>query len=194
VPVAKGLEVDALKAVDEALSGLEDGAAQERVLRWAWAKYCTKPSPNADEDHSTKPSVRDRKATKKKTGTKSAKVKLKLSLVKDLNLKPKGKKSFEAFVAEKQPVTQEQQCTVSVYYLAHELALPAVTASHVLTCFKSIGWRLPASLPNRLHFTASVKGWLDTSNSENITVTAMGENLVVHDLPAKPKPQGINKK
>jgi len=185
--VAKISEVDALKAVDDALSGLEDGAARERVVRWAWEKYCTKPIPHAEEDPAARLSPRKQKAPKRKAGAKSAKGKTTLSLVKDLNLKPKGKKSFEAFASEKKPTSNQQKCTVSVYYLRHELRLSAVSAGHVLTCFKNMRWRIPANLPNTLRYTASVDGWLDTSVMGDIKVTTMGDNLVEHDLPAKAK-------
>jgi hypothetical protein len=40
-------EVDALKAIDDALKNLSDTAACERVLRWAWARYVPNSSaPN----------------------------------------------------------------------------------------------------------------------------------------------------
>jgi len=37
--MAKISEVDALKAIDEALAGLDDQQTKDRVLKWAWDKY-----------------------------------------------------------------------------------------------------------------------------------------------------------
>lgn len=191
--MARISEVEALKALDDALAGLEDPQARDRVLRWAWEKYSTRPAPADEEEDAEDPTParstprRKKAATKKKASKSGGKKKSSLSIEKDLNLKPRGKKSFNDFVAEKQPNANHEKCTVAVYYLRHELSLEAVGASHVFTCFKHMQWRVPANLPNTLAWTASNKGLLDTRKMDDIKVTTIGENLVEHDLPAKPK-------
>src|SRR5205823_2576602 len=110
-----------------------------------------------------------------------------ISLSKDLNLKPKGNQSFDEFVQIKDPKSLYEKCTIAVYYLRTELSITGVSASHVYTCFKHMKWKLPADLGNTLSYTASQHGWLDTSNMQDLNVTAMGENLVEHDLPKKSK-------
>lgn len=180
-------EVDVLKAVDNALTGLDDGSARDRVLRWAWEKYSSKPVPAAEDDRALEKKRVKKGAPKKKAGAKKAKGKTTPSIVKDLNLKPRGKKSFDAFASEKKPGSNQEKCTVAVYYLRSELGLSEVSASHVLTCFKHAKWRVPANVPNTLQSTASVQGWLDTGNMEEIKVTTIGDNLVEHDLPKTPK-------
>jgi hypothetical protein len=192
--VGKLSEVDALKAVDDALSGLEEVEARDRVLRWAWNKYSTKPNPDVDVGSE----IENQKATKSKTpkkkkssgknkGKGKGKIKTTPSIVKDLDLRPKGKKSLADFVAEKIPTSQYEQCAVSVYYLRQELGLPAISANHVYTCFKHMKWRIPSDLLNRLQYAASQFGWFDTSNAQDIKITTMGENLIEHDLPRKIK-------
>jgi hypothetical protein len=186
-------EIDALKAIDDALSGLEDPDARNRVLAWAWKKFSLNPAPTDNEDKD--PSEITRKAKKFKkiiSGTKGkAKVKAKpsLAIVKDLILKPKGKKSLDEFTEGKKPSSYYEKCTVSAYYLKHELVLSAITESHVYTCFKHMKWRVPADLSNTLAYTASQYGWLDTSNLQDIKVTTKGENLVEYDLPKKKGPK-----
>ncbi len=180
-------EVDVLKAVDDALAGLEDGSACDRVLRWAWEKYSSKPVPSAQDDSSPPKEHTKKGASMKKTNSKKAKGKTTPAMVKDLNLKPKGKKSFDDFANEKKPGSNKEKCTVAVYYLRNELEHSKISASHVFTCFKHLMWRVPANLPNTLQVTASVQGWLDTGNMEEIKVTTIGENLVEHDLPRGPK-------
>lgn len=185
--MTKVSETDAIKAFDDALGGLDDPAARNRVLRWAWEKYSTKPLPKPEDDEAQDSS--NNATTKKKTtprkpaSSKGAKTKTSLSIVKDLNLKPKGKKSFDDFVDEKKPKSNQQKCTLSVYYLRHELELPKVSSAHVFTCFKHMKWRVPADLPNTLQYTASKDGWLDTKKMDDIKVTTIGENVVEHDLP-----------
>ena len=112
-------------------------------------------------------------------------------MVRDLNLKPKGKKTLDEFVESKKPSSYYEKSTVATYYLKHELSLSAISANHIFTCFKHMKWRVPADLFNTLAYTASQYGWLDTSNGEDIKVTTMGENLVEHDLP---KGKGSKKK
>jgi hypothetical protein len=62
----------------------------------------------------------------------------------------------------------------------------SLNLSAVYTFFKTLGWPVPSDLRNTLQ-QAGTKGWLDTKDSEDIKLTAMGENLVEHTLPLKPK-------
>jgi hypothetical protein len=193
--VGKISEVEALKAVDDVLSGLEEMEARDRVLRWAWEKYSTKTKPSTDigsEDGVVQNVTKTKASKKKKPSVKNkskskGKIKTTLTIVKDLDLRPKGKKSFADFSDEKKPTSQYEQCAVAVYYLRQELGLTAVSTNHVYTCFKLMKWRIPSDLPNRLRYAASQFGWFDTSNAQDIKITPMGENLVEHDLPSKSK-------
>ena len=191
--MGKVSEVDAIKSVDDALSALEDAGARDRVLRWAWEKYATNPAPSKDSGEAEDATSESLGSRKKKSASKKGKTKKSrpkqssLSIEKGLNLKPKGKKSFDSFVEEKQPKANHEKCTVAVYYLHHELDQPKIGASHVLTCFKHMKWRVPADLPNALAWTASTKGLLDTKKMGDIRVTTIGENLVEHDLAHTPK-------
>jgi hypothetical protein len=185
-------EIDALKAVDETLSAVEDTTARDRVLRWAWEKFSTRPIPKAPQEEEEESGTAPPKS-KQKTGAQSAKAKpkgkakLSPSIVKDLNLKPSGKKSLDAFSSEKKPSSNQQKCAVSVYYLRNELALDEVGADHIYTCFKHMKWRVPSDLRNTLQYTASKDGWLDTADMSDIKMTAIGDNLVEHDLPSPEK-------
>jgi hypothetical protein len=109
------------------------------------------------------------------------------SIVRDLNLKPKGRDSFDKFAAQKKPNSNVHKCVVAVYYLRHELDLPSATVDHVYTCFKHMQWRVPSSLANTMAYVSSVHGWLDTRNMGDIKLTTIGENLVEHDLPTSSK-------
>lgn len=188
-------EIDALKAIDEALSGLADPDARNRVLGWAWKKFSSHATTPIDKDNEVPESSGKKKKSKRKAssakgkGKGKAKVKPSLSLVKDLNLKPKDKKSLDEFSDVKKPNSHYEKSTIAVYYLKHELNLSAVTESHVYTCFKHMKWRVPADLSNTLAYAASHFGWLDTSSLQDIKVTPMGENLVEHDLPKKKGPK-----
>jgi len=129
-----------------------------------------------DEFADVQPKSAQRKKSKRKPPT--------MSLVKELNLRPEGKPSLRDFHAEKSPKTQEQMIAIAVYYVCKTLELKDVTANHVFTCFKDVGYRVPRDLPQIIRNTASRKGWIDPSDSSSIAITTQGENLVEHDLPS----------
>ena len=175
-------EIEAFAALEKTLSGLEDPAARDRVLKWAWDKYSSKPT--SIENSSPKTS----KASKIIKKTKSAsKTKTNFSIVKDLNLKPEEGKSFQDFVNTKLPKTGYEKSLVAVYYLKEILGIKNISVNHVFTCYKDANWRVPADLYNNLAKTASSHGWIDTSNMDDIRVTTQGENYINFDLPSEKK-------
>jgi len=177
-------EIDAMKLIDETLSKIEDSLTRDRILQWAWSKFSSLPAPI----NSTAEAMETRKSKKKQgKAKKSTKTKPSHSMVKDLNLKPSGKQTLAEFVREKKPSSNRGKSVVCVYYLQHILKETPITANHVFTCFKSIGWRVPSDLDNTLQWVASQRGWLDTSSMADIKVTTHGENLIEHDLPRKKK-------
>jgi hypothetical protein len=174
-------ELDAIRIIDEALSGVTDPPTRARILNWAWEKFS--PTPQ------TVP-IESSRGVSKKTSTprkKSSKSKPSLSLIKDINLEPSGKKSFEDFANEKLPSSHPEKCVVCVYYILNELQQGPVSVNHVFTCFRDIHWRLPADLKDVLYWTASQRNWLDTSDISDIKVTPSGNNLIEHELPRKEK-------
>lgn len=127
-----------------------------------------------------------KKADGKKTARKRSGAEQVPHIVKDLNLRPPGKKSFKDFADEKGPTNFNQKNTVAVYYLRELLGITDVTVDHVFSCYKEAGWRTPAMPLNNLRVTASQKGWLDTSDTTDIKISIPGRNFVEHDLPATP--------
>jgi hypothetical protein len=179
-------EIEALKTIDDVLSGLGDSAACDRVLRWACQKYAVQSPPAAiGANQKSTPVASVRVLTAKSRGKSRAKTSpaTSPSLVRDLNLNPKGKDSFDRFATQKKPSSNQHKCVVAVYYLTHELGIASITPDHVYTCFKQMKWRVPSNLSNTMAYVASVHGWLDTRNMADIKMTTIGENLVEHDLP-----------
>jgi hypothetical protein len=169
-------EIDAMKQIDTLLSQFEDKETRNRILKWALDKFGVITEIEPKSVLSKKPKTPKKKISSKKTS---------ISIDKDLNLKPKGKRSLADFVAEKKPNSNLEKITIFVYYLKHDLNIERINPSHVFTCFKDQNWRVPADLVNAMQFTASQKGWLDTSDMENVIITTIGENHVEHDLPRK---------
>ncbi|UCI26533.1 hypothetical protein [Mesorhizobium sp. B2-8-5] len=108
--------------------------------------------------------------------------------LRELDLRPAGKKSFFDFVAEKVPQTNEDKFAVAVYWLEQTAELPAVTADHVGTAFRMVPeWREPSDLKGSLRVASSRKGTIVTSDMDNIRITPQGRNFVDHDLPPPAK-------
>ena len=182
-------EGEAVKAIDDALSGL-DPEAQVRVLNWANHKFLglaayTAPGNIAQVgDAPSKPAETVKQSVGKKptlSGGKKPKVVLKQD--KTLVLSPNGKVSASEFTKQKNPTNAKQKCVVAIFYIRDILEYDAVSIDQVYTFFKGVGWPVPANLANTLHQAGS-EAWLDTAEAENLKITPLGENLVEHDLPA----------
>lgn len=189
-------EIETMKAISERFEKLSDDE-RERVLAWAIAKYgCeTAPASRSAKTHNPSDTPSVSTATKKGFAEKQSpsakpkstkKAKSIISMDKTLNLTPSGKKSAVTFAGEKAPANVKQKCVVAVYYLRDVVEVENIAAPAVYTFFKTLGWPVPADLKNTLQ-QAGTEGWLDTSDSENIKLTSMGENVVEHSLPPKTK-------
>jgi hypothetical protein len=105
--------------------------------------------------------------------------------VKDLNLRPADKQSLRDFFAEKKPGDLQEQATVFIFYLQKILGITGIGANHLYDCFQDVSKRVPKDILQVARNTSSRKGWIDTSDADNLRVLPKGENLVNHDLPPK---------
>jgi len=187
--MAKSSEIDAMAEIEKALTDIDDQKTRNRILTWACDRFSSGKTALSRHEKSENdmPGTRKtpRKKAKKKVKKAKGKHKQSPSLVKDLNLKPKNKTAFVDFAQQKAPRSDSEKCTVVVYYLQHEAHIAGVGVDHLYTCFKAMRWRIPTDLNHTVCQTAHQKGWLDTSDTKNITVTTLGENCVEHDLARK---------
>ena len=123
---------------------------------------------------------------KKQAGPKRAPRKLQLSIPKDINFAPSGKESLKTYVEKKKPSSNQEKMLVAAYYLKHTLGRK-VTAGDVMAVFVSLDWKKPSDPINALQVVASLKGWLDTKNMEDISITWKGETYVQDSLPKSSK-------
>lgn len=181
-------EIDALKAVDDAISAI-DQEARVRVLEWANSKFLGKSTPKQAIDNnkqfieSKTESPPIKKNDKSKSGT-TKKLKVSLKQMKELDFSPLGKKSSRDFVAEKNPTNQKQKCVVALYYLLRVMDLETAGIDHIYTFFKAVNWPAPTNFANTIHQAGS-EGWLDTADAADYKITPTGENVVDHDLPKR---------
>lgn len=176
-------EVTAIQELDKILGQIEDPKVRDRVLRWVWARFS--PTPHSMQDTGLSAVTRKNATTRKKADSSKRRVKRKTTLTfnKDLDLTPGDEVSLKEFAKEKNPTNNGEKCAVAVYYLSRIAKKCSVDRNDIYTCFKVIGWRLPANLDNALYWTASQEGWIDTSDMSNIVIPTHGENLIEQELP-----------
>lgn len=170
-------DLEILRQIDDLLNQ-SDEKTRQRILGWLNTKYSFFESPEP-------------RKSKKKRSAKKPKVKTKTNhptFAKNLNLRPKAGISFLEFAKSKAPDSIHEKNAVAVYFLEKELKAPA-DISGVYTCYKEVGWKLPSDVNLSLRRTASSHGFIDTSDTANIRMTVIGENLIEHTLPKmKAKP------
>ncbi len=97
-----------------------------------------------------------------------------LSFVKELNLRPDNKQSLREFYNLKSPKSQQECITVALYYLHRILETPQITCNHLFTALKEVEVRIPNNLPQTLRNISNRKGWIDSSNTDNLKTTVPG--------------------
>jgi hypothetical protein len=198
----RAAELAAMTTASEAIAPLSD-AAQKRVVRWLADIFGVEPdvvpsaapmTPVATPAPVATAAIRSRRrkrpAGKANGGSASPANKPKAApgYDKQLNLHPSGKQSLKDFVAEKQPSDNFLEHNVAAaYWLSNVAEAGPVTADQIFTCYRGMSWKLPGDLRNSLQKTAYMKGWLDTSDTDDIKVTPQGLNFVELELPRPPK-------
>lgn len=104
------------------------------------------------------------------------------SLVGALNLNPSDKDSLKEFVTRYKPSGNYDYNIIFIYYLEKVLNVKAIDPNHIYSCYKGIGIKYPSNIRQSLFNTKQRRGWVDTSNLNDIKLTASGENAVEHDL------------
>lgn len=145
----------------------------------------TKPGIKDGRKQSNKRTASQVESTKKEKGRQRRRATP--SLVKDLNLRPLGKKALFDFFQDKQPNSNQKMFAVFVYYLKNEADVSAITPDHIYTCFKHLKKPIPKNLTGALHTAANRDEYIETSNIQDIQITSHGENFVEYELPPKAK-------
>jgi hypothetical protein len=146
----------------------------------------SKPIKPKEPKATSNPTTEAKTEIKKHTANSNQKTKKKFkakkqSIVTDLNLRPKDGKSLDDFISELNVKTNLERNVAFLYYLIHELNISGIELDHVYTCYRHLKVRVPAAFYQSVADTG-VKGWIDSSNTEDLTLTSIGLNYVEHDL------------
>ena len=109
------------------------------------------------------------------------------SIVKNLDLSGGGTdERLKDFYAKYEAKSNFDKNLIFMYYLDHKLGLEGITVDHIFTCYRDIpNIKVPEALRQSLLDTNNRKGWIDTSDTENLKITTPGINYLEHDLPKK---------
>ena len=123
-----------------------------------------------------KPKLKEPKKRKNQSGS--------LKFIKEIDLKPAGAKSFEEFIDEKGPGSNEDKYPVVIYYLGQILNLNPITIDYVYSVFRLFPtWKEPTNIKSGVNTAASRKGTIDSTDINDLKLTPKGRNFVERELP-----------
>ena len=105
---------------------------------------------------------------------------------KNVNLFPDGKQSFRDFAEVKKAANNDEKYAIAVFWLREVAEYEKATLSQVISCYLVAEWKLPTDVRNALAQSGS-KGYLISSDSEDVQLTSQGLNLARHTLPRPDK-------
>lgn len=87
-------------------------------------------------------------------------------VLKDFELTDGRDVSFEAFANEKAQTADTKRYLMIAAWCHDHADTPQVTADHVYTCYRSMGWTLDAKNPNQPFFDLQRNGWGEIKKSK----------------------------
>jgi len=99
----------------------------------------------------------------------------------DFDFRPLGKDALKDFFGKYKPKSNLENNLIFVYYLQEILRESPVTMSHIYSCYRHIGIKIP-SFPQTLVDTKGVKGWIEYPNYNDVKVTRAGINYMEHEM------------
>lgn len=131
-----------------------------------------------------KPRVKPR-AVKKKTSIRAPES---YRVLPDLDLAGKDDiPSLEDFYKGKNPSSAMESNAVFIYYLKRLRNMSKVGINHVYSCYKNVRAKVPKALYQSLADTRKAKGWIITTDMDDIGMGIAGENFVEKELPKTKK-------
>jgi hypothetical protein len=153
-------------------------------------KSITLEKTNTDvESSETQPALEQKqnsntsvKSPNKKSSSRKTTQKIPKQLM-DLNLRPNGKTSLRDFFNLYEIKTNFERNVTYVYYLIKVVGIKNIAIDHIYTAYKETGQKVPENIYQSLIDTKKHRGWIDTTNIDDIKLSIQGENYIEHDAP-----------
>jgi hypothetical protein len=156
-------------------------------------KMGTDPIENeTEETESEEEGAKESKATAKPIKKRYPGKPESYTILPDLDLvgKSKDRPSLKDLYNDKggAKLTSYEAVSVFVHYLTRLMNEENVGLSHLYSCYKHVGLRVPASLKQLMYDQKKRQHFINILKLNDLKLTVNGENLVDHDLPRKEKP------
>lgn len=106
-----------------------------------------------------------------------------IELVPNLDFRPANQPSLRDFFAARVTKSDMEQVLIMLYFMQHHMKVAKIGLGHIRTAFKEVNKPLPIDLRSTLRNMKKQKAWVAFDNTDNITLTTLGDNYVEHDLP-----------
>ena len=110
--------------------------------------------------------------------TKYTKIKETYKIDLNLNLMPKDKESLIGFYSKYSIKGSYSHFLLFIYYLQMVHGLEKINLNHIYTCFKEVKIMPPNHFKQTATNIKNQKGWIDTTDMNNIRLTQSGQNEV----------------
>jgi hypothetical protein len=111
----------------------------------------------------------------------SSKKREKYTIISELNLYPENGPELNEFFTKYKTKSSREINLIFIYYLKKIINVENVNANHIYTCYKHVNVSHPL-IKQSLIDTKYSKGWIDTSDMNNIVLTTIGENYFINKI------------
>lgn len=138
-----------------------------------------------NEDYANQNNIKQKQSAKKTTNKKGAmpNTPANYTYVQELWGGSLGLKLKELYNVYEDPKSHPKYVLLFLYILKQELKIEKVTLNHLYTCYRLANVKLPKHLRVAVN-DAKKKAWL-IDDWENLQVTPLGEDAVIHDFAQK---------
>lgn len=105
-----------------------------------------------------------------------------LTYLTEFDFRPSNNEALKDFFGKYKTSSNFEKNLVFIYYLQEVLKVSEITVDHVYSCYRYLNLKIP-SLIQSLIDTKKAKGWIDTSDTNDMKVTRTGINFLEHEMP-----------
>ena len=121
---------------------------------------------NTSKKNETKPKLRKKRTTKKS-----------YKPISNLEIA-----DLKTFCNEKKPSNNFEHNLAFIYFLEKKKNVKNISEDHIFTCYRLMNKPVPGNLYQSLIDTRRRKMWIETDDTNDLNVTTIGENYVLHEM------------
>lgn len=122
-----------------------------------------------------------KKAVASTTVRKSKTTSKDLTYLTDYDFRPSGVEGIKEFYEKYKSTSNMENNLIFAYYFQEKRNEKEMSIDLIYSAYRHVGLKIP-SFPQSLIDTKARKGWIDTSNMQEIKVTRAGINFIEHEI------------